>query len=242
MQCPNCDYEIEKPNTKKCPLCGERLTPVQRPTADAHTVPPAPHPAPEAVEETTANLGQPEIVECPVCRTRIPGESNFCPRCGHNMHEEVQTQEHEEPEQPKATEASKQPETPKEPEQPETHKGLEQPETPLEPELTSAPPTDDIPDAVIERDEPHPTSAPIEAATPAKEIIYVREEEDEDIDNGSYQPYPGEDPVTDDPASGDNTPPSHGTDASPIAIPTWIIITIAAVASIAIGAALNAIL
>ena len=93
MECPNCGYEIEKPNPKKWPVCGHKLS--HKEQIDK---------ASDATQESLSEIDttdvsqsipqdytpvqhtpEPEMIECPRCNTLISVDNNFCPRCGYNM-------------------------------------------------------------------------------------------------------------------------------------------------------------
>lgn len=62
MKCNNCGYEIEKPNLKTCPLCGNRIIPVTQSPEDKTvdeerlTVPPQSSPSIDYETEETVEL------------------------------------------------------------------------------------------------------------------------------------------------------------------------------------------
>lgn len=217
MQCPNCGYEIEKPNQKKCPCCGHKIyheeqhiqhvpEPVQTDlpsqtasvgaaVAAAVSLSQEPKPKPPVVPE-------PIMVECPRCRTRIPEENNFCPRCGKNMRfEEENEPEMEKQQQKKAPDI-------------ESRNTSSSHITP-EPQYNEHDDTDDIPDAILAED-------PVQ---PVVEKVYVRQEDlDEYIEPGSYHPYPGEEDNQEN--SQENIPSQQDTSSSPSSTPLIIIVAL----------------
>lgn len=76
MKCKNCGYEIEKPNQRTCPCCGQSLTSAPDVT-----------PPPTSSMDIDTPLQVPKH-ECPSCHTFVSVGTNFCPNCGHNMQEE----------------------------------------------------------------------------------------------------------------------------------------------------------
>lgn len=101
MKCPICGFEMEKPNQKTCPLCGHKITPRDF-ASDEGTSPQ------DATSEILPNVEggsnvmqqmQPVVqqetamVECPICSSMVRADANFCPRCGHNMHEKPEKEQ-----------------------------------------------------------------------------------------------------------------------------------------------------
>lgn len=93
MKCKNCGYEIEKPNQRTCPCCGQSLN-------SAHVVTP---PTAQSMEEESP-LETPKQ-ECPNCHTFVPAGTNFCPNCGNNMHEDESVAAPPIPEEPEPSPA-----------------------------------------------------------------------------------------------------------------------------------------
>ena len=95
MKCPNCGYEIEKPNRKTCPLCGHKLTKLNRVPKIEIDIPQESNTEemiismPEEPEKQTIQTtdNPSDQVECPRCGKKVAADVNFCPHCGHNMHE-----------------------------------------------------------------------------------------------------------------------------------------------------------
>ena len=185
MKCPNCGYELEKPNLKNCPVCGHKIkrdrdvgTPVATTSplvsstieSDVYT---SEHP------RTPEQVIHPVMVECPLCRTLIPEENNFCPRCGYNMrqHEDSELQEEIATETPSID------------------------DSPLtfgeQMEWNNEPQTDDEEDAEEEKQ-------------PAMPLPDNRRDEnlEEYIDNGSYQPDQEEEEILDSTSQVEEAPAS----------------------------------
>lgn len=92
MRCPNCGYEIDKPNKKSCPLCGHKITReemlivetasqkvVEDVAVNAEEMQPQEPTAPQSSEAALA------MVECPRCYRSVLADANFCPYCGCDM-------------------------------------------------------------------------------------------------------------------------------------------------------------
>lgn len=92
MKCPNCGYEIDKPNKKSCPLCGHKITReeimiaetasqkvVESVAVNAEETKPQEPTAPQSSEAA------PAMVECPRCYRSVLEDANFCPYCGCDM-------------------------------------------------------------------------------------------------------------------------------------------------------------
>lgn len=177
MKCPNCGYELEKPNLKNCPACGHKLK------RERVVVPPAvklnssetsstdadvkeSDRTRESEQSTQTRVVTPRMVECPFCHQFISEDSNFCPRCGYNMREQESSSPQEEivPEQGGESELPIAFET--------LLESTEKENFPV-----------DSGDYMEEED-----------ASDSDMPDNVRDEDlDEDIDNGSYQPYSEED-------------------------------------------------
>ncbi len=88
MKCPNCGYEIEKPNLKTCPLCGSSLNlegKVEHPTQNVTPINEQRDiDIPEEVlsEAQSVNIPENQQTICPRCHEIITLKSKFCPNCG----------------------------------------------------------------------------------------------------------------------------------------------------------------
>lgn len=166
MKCPNCGYEIDKPNKKSCPLCGHRIT--REELLATPSVESIPQEVLEPiVEKDDCDAYQPPVsqsaeahpvmAQCPRCSELIPEENNFCPYCGCNMRQSMV---------PELSEAVDVPQM------------VEDSPVVSEPDEESDGVASDYYDAVVE---------------PKASDDNIREENwDEYIDNGSYIPYEGE--------------------------------------------------
>lgn len=93
MKCPNCGYEIEKPNLKICPLCGSSLK------SDGKDEHPTQNDTPineqrdidipeEIIFDTKVVDAQEKSQKrCQRCQSPLPSAGNFCPICGLNIRE-----------------------------------------------------------------------------------------------------------------------------------------------------------
>lgn len=209
MKCPNCGFEIDKPNKKSCPLCGHKITreelliaetmsqEVVEPVAiDAEEMQPQTATAPHSSEPA------PAMVECPRCYKLVLEGANFCPYCGSNMQKPKAEAQHFDM-------YAQQPQPPTRP-VPNIQIGLE--EAPMADEDTQTFSDDVIEEELV--DTPISTN--------------VREENlDQYIDNGTYVPYDDEEDIED-----ENMQQEVGSTTP------WFIIGIAAISGILLGALL----
>lgn len=84
MKCPNCSYEIENVNARKCPACGARITREAKEQIHEEE-----HGNDNNTEVTTTPQQEIPVQEaetdslfCPTCGNRITEDTNYCPRCG----------------------------------------------------------------------------------------------------------------------------------------------------------------
>ena len=211
MKCPNCGYEIEKPNMKTCPVCGHKLN---RKVQIEPQSPSMAQSKEEAIlseedpqeemtlssqqEEVSQNVSQvtseSKLVECPNCHRGVQEESNFCPHCGCNMHSLSRIIEEQEPIIEKQMEESTQFDTSAEPAS--SFYNDEDSEQPLD-------------------------ESPSEST--------LNDNDEEYIENGSYQPYHEEEEVN-------QEEEAQKTDKSGS---SWIAIIVTAIISVLLGALLN---
>lgn len=223
MKCPDCGYEIEKPNQKTCPCCGASLKAIKtQPAEEVKQSEPFVQDSfrPEPPRLDTTPSAEPQHM-CPRCQTPVPNGFNFCPSCGYDLREPSDTDsvnvgtlvassasqivnqdtQHDEPE-PVVRE--------------------------LEPEIKPSPrryePQYTPYSSEPEFDEPEPEHYQPE------NIDYEEEEEDNPV-MGGYYPYSGEEPVGD---TVDEPYPPVSTSQST----SWLVIVIAAFFSLFIGALL----
>lgn len=205
MRCPNCGYEIDKPNKKSCPLCGCKITReelLKIEAAPQEMAPPVADDA-EAVRPQAPIAPQPSepasvMVECPRCYKSVLEDANFCPYCGCDMRK------------PKA-------------EAPYIEMYAQQPQ----------PPTQPVPNIQIASAEV--SMADEDTQTPSDDVIEedvsdgsistnIREENwDEYIDNGSYIPYEEEEESIEE------------EEPQKIGLASWLIIGIASIVGILLG-------
>ena len=226
MKCANCGYEIDKPNRRTCPCCGQpveikqEVTEEQVETPDdseeeALEEPQEPSSGPVEDEDAKSSLTQ----ECPRCHSTISTDDNFCPKCGFNVNQdedvtvvELNTVQPLQPKQEAVSETEYEPERPPkvETQQPSKIVPPPLPNTVQEPthKKTTLPPLP-IENHVHREMPPEPLTA-----------------QDESLD-----PYNGYDsaPVVDD-GQGDYTSSSSSSSSF-----TWLAVLIACVVSILIG-------
>lgn len=162
MKCPNCGYEIDKPNKKSCPLCGHRITREELlATPSVESIPdPIDERADCDIEQPSVSQSveaSPVMTRCPRCSELIPEENNFCPYCGCNMRQSIVPELSEAVDVPQMVEDSPMVSTPNEE-------------------------SDDVASAYYD-DAVEPE---------ASDDNIREENWDEYIDNGSYIPYEGE--------------------------------------------------
>lgn len=218
MKCPNCGFEIEKPNVKTCPCCGLKITrvevvpdegavPLETPSTAAHQDEmPSNKPSDIHVQPASQQLPEPVMVECPMCRTQVPEDTNFCPNCGNNMHARVE-QEHFD-----SSTISDAPDY-------ATSEALR---TNQEPEATEEYDAPSVSTPVVEQEKP---------TTPSRIDNYRAEDTDQYVENGAYIPDEPEEDANDEP---EDTPQKQETSS----IPPSIIFIVTAIVSIALGVGL----
>lgn len=95
MKCPNCEYEIEKTNLKKCPLCGHSLNSEERevqPTQNTNiekeqaATYPFEHEPIKPISEIVQE--EPQFL-CPHCHEPVEKDNNFCPNCGKPIRQQI---------------------------------------------------------------------------------------------------------------------------------------------------------
>ncbi len=216
MKCSNCGYEIDKPNLKTCPLCGYKI--VRKVQVET--------PLPEIAEPKIGTLPSDQTVVANVDQSSsiqkdepkmTPQEpvsplTVECPGCHLRIPVDSNFCPHCGYDMHSPQEDNNKPEETSEPQE----EPIQQPEPEIEPEPV-----------YINEEEPEeqtPTSTP--------ENYRVEEDVDEYIENGSYQPYPDEEEdKKDDDIDDDNTQDKTSSNS-------WIIITVVAILSVAIGAIL----
>lgn len=210
MKCSNCGFEIERPNKKKCPLCGHKITPMDIAPDGGGTSQDATS-ALISTDEIEGDVMQHEppivqqepempMVKCPICGSMVHEGTNFCPYCGHNMHAATPV------EQPEISQAESTVETCDSNDVYEAHVVVSHVEPTVSEELPSA-------------------SSRIDN--------YRTEDTDEYIDNGAY--IPDQDAETDESQDEEVEPSGNGKTSS---VSQNLIFVLTAVASLAAGAAL----
>lgn len=94
MKCPECGYEIEKPNRKTCPCCGASIkTIIAQPEEEEEQPEPFTQDPdrPEPSRQEVPLSAEPQQV-CPRCQTTVPDGFNFCPSCGYDLREPAETE------------------------------------------------------------------------------------------------------------------------------------------------------
>ena len=85
MKCKICGYEIEKPNQRKCPCCGQVLELEEAVQQPEPITPEIEEQEEKESNEAHINQNGPQISgTCPMCNTLLHG-GNFCPNCGYDM-------------------------------------------------------------------------------------------------------------------------------------------------------------
>lgn len=223
MKCPDCGYDIEKPNQKTCPCCGASLKIIIAQPAEEVEQPESSEQEPAQPEPPLQEV--PPSVEpqqvCPRCKKAVPDGFNFCPHCGYDMREPAESAPVEEV--PLATLSASQavsqeaqryePEPLVKETEPEIKPGPHR----YEPQYTPYQPEP-------EHYEPEP-----EHYQP--ENNDYKEVEEENPEMGGYYPYPGEEPTAD---TGVDVPESPATGSSS----SWLVIAIASIVSLLLGALL----
>ena len=100
MKCPDCGYDIEKPNQKTCPCCGASIkTITAQPAEEVEQPEPSEQESaqPEPPLQEVPPSVEPQQV-CPRCKKAVPDGFNFCPHCGYDMREPAESAPVEEPE------------------------------------------------------------------------------------------------------------------------------------------------
>ena len=224
MKCPDCGYEIEKPNKKTCPCCGASLKAIK-----AQTVEEVKQPEPfvqdsfrsEPSRTETSPSAEPQRV-CPSCQTPVPNGFNFCPSCGYDMREPADS-DSAEMEILAVSFASQSVNQDSQNDEPVPV--VEE----LEPEIKPGPrryePQYTPYSSESELDEPKP-----EHYQPDNNDDY-EEEVGDNPEMGGFYPYPGEEAV------GDTIDEPFPT-ASSSTSTSWLVIVIAAITSFFIGALL----
>lgn len=208
MRCPNCGYEIDKPNKKSCPLCGCKITREELLTVEAApqemAVPVADDA--EAVRPQTPITPQPSepapvMVECSRCYKSVLEDANFCPYCGCDMRK------------PKV-------------EAPHIEMYAQQPQQPIQPVPNIQIAVEEVP--MADEDTQTFSDDVVEEELLDDSIsTNVREENlDQYVDNGAYLPY-------DDEEEADDSMPQETAGSL-----SWLIIGIAAISGILLGALL----
>lgn len=227
MNCPNCGYEIKKPNQKKCPLCGVRLV-----TETVNTPPENQISAEEEQHQPELPVSEPQAVEknvptelqnlCPRCHTPLPALGNFCPNCGFDIRMKAESEP--QVEQPVLA-PTPQPEPVAAP----------QPAFVPQPMYVNEPIPQPLREPVYEpQPQPTPVYTPQPSPTPMRETpLYGDDQgptfidEEEGYVNGGYYPYPedveNQNPVGEDLTSGK---PSSST---------WLIILLTIIGSLLLG-------
>jgi|GEM_PF-5917178 len=75
IACPRCQTQVVETD-EFCPKCGERLRPLNQPTAQA------------------ASTSTPQVItrlRCPRCKTILPEQADFCPGCGAKLKKATST-------------------------------------------------------------------------------------------------------------------------------------------------------
>lgn len=97
MKCPNCGFEIEKPNVRTCPCCGQKITQMEHvPDEPLTSESTTSAPSPQTEEDSNQNAisqepsvwqptPEPEKVVCSMCHNKVPKDSDFCPICGYDL-------------------------------------------------------------------------------------------------------------------------------------------------------------
>lgn len=85
MKCKICGYEIEKPNQRKCPCCGQILELEETVQQPEKITPDMEEQQEKESNDANVNQSEPQVSgTCPMCNTLIHG-GNFCPNCGYDM-------------------------------------------------------------------------------------------------------------------------------------------------------------
>lgn len=101
MKCKKCGYEIEKPNQRTCPCCGQA---VEYEETVQQLEQPASYTEESNSQERIDHLSQEttktdSVKGCPRCGTVLNG-ANFCPNCGYDMREMAEIDKIDVPEEP----------------------------------------------------------------------------------------------------------------------------------------------
>ena len=85
MKCKICGYEIEKPNQRKCPCCGQVLELEETVQQPEQITPHIEEQKEIEPDDAQINKNEPQISgTCPMCNTLLHG-GNFCPNCGYDI-------------------------------------------------------------------------------------------------------------------------------------------------------------
>lgn len=87
MKCPNCSYEIENVNARKCPSCGARIA--RKAKEQIHEEEQSNDNKTEVMppQKQDTPMQETELAKmfCPSCGNAITDDANFCPHCGYEV-------------------------------------------------------------------------------------------------------------------------------------------------------------
>lgn len=232
MKCENCGYEIDKPNRRTCPCCGQPIVieqqkseefklpleekPTEEEFGDSVTTPDEKEVEAE-INSSSSTLPSSSMQECPRCQAVLSADDNFCPKCGYHIHQQEEDDTTEQTVIEQITQLEQEAFKP----MPEIEHSQEQ-ETPQQPVVVPPP----LPDPT--QDQKHKITTP--QPPPVDSVQRVTPPELPIAQDESMDPYNGYDtaPIVDD-GQGDYSSSSSFT---------WLVAVAACVVSILIGALL----